>query len=168
MDLTYKEMAEFVDAEDKKLSGIKFNHSPEVMQKIKDALKPTTIVEVLPEGSAFIEEWKIYMDEEVVVMYTANKDGIRPLCNDGSVYFGLGPSSGEEMHLVRELNGVPHNPKPHISEHWLMQMVKPVKLPWAIYDNNMKQTYGPFADVAEAVEFIEDQNFSVEGVWRAQ
>lgn len=164
MDLSPDEMRDLVDAEDKKLSGVKFQHSPEVMKKIQDSLKHIKIVEVIEQTSQWIETWEMHMDDETARMWTANKNGIRPLCNDGSVYFGL----AEELNIICQLNGVPCQENAHRKEHWLMRKVHPTWEPWFIYDNNGVRVYGPFADAEEGEEFARDQNFTVEGVWRAQ
>lgn len=160
INLSPKEMAELVGAEDKR-SGVEFHYSPEITKRIIDSAKKMKVVEIIAPDSPFIEAWEMRMDGETTTLYTANHNGNYPLCNDGSVYFGL----SEEMSIVCQLNGKPCDPKSKTSEHWLMRQVKPVCGAWNIYDNNMQKIYGPFADAEEGEEFARESNFFVEGVW---
>lgn len=116
------------------------------------------ILEIIPEDHPeFIQRWSMYMEEEQTDIFTCHKNGWYPLTQDGSVFFG----TWEELHIIRELNGVP------FSKDRTMWLMKPEGGAWGIYDCNLKQHYGPFADIEEAIDHIESNNYSVEGVWRS-
>ena len=133
----------------------------DLKRKMELAHKSCIIVETLPPDSPYIQKWEGFMHDETVTLYTACKNGIYPLTADGSVYFG----DERELHLVRELNGFPCNPKAHLQEWWLMRRLSPDPLDWMVVDDNLVMRYGPFASLTTAINHIKDENYSVEGVW---